>query len=269
MDPSRYHIIRLLGQGQFAKVYLAEDCSTHKLVALKEIDSRNFPTRRFLRELNFLVSLQHPNIVVCWGIEHYQNFRYLVMDYCSGGTLRDLMESDHLNFGEKLKIVSDILQALEYTHQKGIIHGDLKPENILLQETDTGYKAVLSDFGIARFYLESQDPKNCGCTGSPAYMAPERFYGRYSYSGDLYGVAVILFELLNGFRPFSGTPAELLSAHINQSVTFPKEVPFMLRSIILKAMQKLPQHRFSSAAEMLKSISLAAEVSDYIQQIAS
>ena len=264
MEQSRYQITRLLGQGQFAKVYLAQDCSTQKLVALKELDSRNFPTRRFLRELNFLVTLQHPNIVGCWGIEHNQNFRYLVMDYYPGGTLRDLMEAGNLSLGEKLKIISDILQGLDYAHSKGIIHCDIKPENILLQHSETGYTASLADFGIARFYREAEDPSASGCTGSPAYMAPERFYGKYSYSGDLYGVGVILFELLSGFRPFSGTFSELSSAHLNKSVVFPPTIPFMLRSVIAKAMQKLPQKRFTAATEMLKSITLAAEVSDYI-----
>lgn len=264
MEQSRYQIIRLLGQGQFAKVYLAKDCSTDKLVALKELDSRNFPTRRFLRELTFLVTLQHPNIVSCWAIEHSEHFRYLVMDYCSGGTLRDLMETGNLSLPEKLKLISDILQGLDYAHSKGVIHCDLKPENILLQQSETGYTARLSDFGISRFCGEIQDPNGLGFTGSPAYMAPERFYGKSSYSVDIYGVGVILFELLTGFRPFSGTPGELLSAHLNQLVVFPPTVPFMLQSVILKAMQKLPQKRFTAAAEMLKSITLAAEVSDYI-----
>ena len=125
----------------------------------------------------------------------------------------------------------------------------------------TGWIARISDFGLAKIIHEFSSENAIGmCTGSPAYMAPERFYGKYSPASDLYAVGVMVFELAVGYRPFSGLPGELMSAHINQPVDIPNKVSYLLRSVISTAMQKLPARRFSSATEMLKSVQLATEV---------
>jgi serine/threonine-protein kinase len=262
-----YEILKQIGQGQFSKVFCATDRQSGKLVALKQLDRQHFPTRLFLRELNFLVSLQHPNIVGFQGLEYSSNGRYLVMDYCEGGTLRNLMKSEvKLSIVQIINLVNDILLGLEYAHNREIVHCDLKPENILLEPQETSWIARISDFGIARLLNEA----NCsivgaGATGSPAYMAPERFYGRYSFASDLYAVGVILFELITGTRPFEGIPGDLIKAHLNQRVVIPDTVPFILRSTITNALQKLPQRRFASAEEMRKSIRLAKEVLSHHQ----
>lgn len=257
----KYQILHPIGQGQFGRVFCAAHHQTGELVALKELDRQQFPTKLFLRELHFLVTLQHPNIVSCRGLEYDCTKRYLVMDYCKEGTLRNLMESEQqLNLPQILKLITDILLGLEYAHSRHIVHCDLKPENILLESQEGGWLARISDFGIARFVEEvGRKITSQGNTGSPAYMAPERFYGRYCYASDLYAVGVILFELLVGQRPFSGVPGELMSAHLNRTVIIPETVPLVLRSTILTALQKLPQRRFASATEMLKSIQLAVE----------
>ncbi|MBE9170849.1 serine/threonine protein kinase [Pleurocapsales cyanobacterium LEGE 06147] len=258
---SKYRILRLIGQGQFGRVFCAAHCETGELVALKELDRQQFPTKLFLRELHFLVTLQHPNIVSCRGLEYDRTGRYLVMDYCPGGTLRDLMESqERLDLSQILKLITDVLLGLEYAHSHRVVHCDLKPENILLESQDEGWLARISDFGIARFVEEvGRTITNQGNTGSPAYMSPERFYGCHSYVSDIYSVGVILFELLVGQRPFSGVPGELMSAHLNQVVIIPDTVPLVLRSTISTALQKLPQRRFASAREMLKSIQIATK----------
>jgi len=257
---SKYRTLGLVGEGQFGRVFCGVVRKTGELVALKEVDQR-FPTKKFLRELRFLVMLNHPNIVTCQGLEHHQNKRYLVMDYCEGGTLRDLLVKE-LSIVAKLKLISDILQGIEYAHNKDVIHRDLKPENILLNLTATGWNARISDFGVAKLMEEIDLPlsTSLGDTGSPAYMAPEQFYGKYSPASDIYAIGIILFELLVGERPFIGTPNELMLAHLNQPVEIPSTVPFLLRSAIITALQKLPQRRFASGTEMLKSIKNAAEV---------
>ena len=261
INHSKYEILHLLGQGQFGRVFSAVDRQTGELVALKELDRKRFPTRTFLRELGFLVTLQHPNIVSCRGLAYSQTDRYLVMDYCRGGTLRELMESEtKLDFLQNLKLITDILLGLEYAHDRDIVHCDLKPENILLEPLEKGWIARISDFGIARLSEEVNPIMSRGDTGSPAYMAPERFYGRYSYASDLYAIGVILFELLVGERPFSGIFRDLRNAHLNQSVDIPNTVPVIVRSIIDQALQKLPQRRFTSTSKMLKSIQMATEV---------
>ncbi len=259
---SKYQILHLIGQGQFGRVYCAVDRQTEELVALKELDRKRFPTRLFLRELSFLATLQHPNIVSCRGLEYSPTGRYLVMDYCRGGTLRELMESENKPDPlQSLKLITDILLGLEYAHDHNIVHCDLKPENILLEPQEKGWTARISDFGIARLSEEVNPVKiSIGDTGSPAYMAPERFYGRYSHASDLYAIGVILFELLVGERPFSGIFGDLRNAHLNQSVDIPDTVPMIVRSIISQALQKLPQRRFTFACEMLQSIQMAVQV---------
>jgi serine/threonine-protein kinase len=256
---SKYHILSQIGQGQFGRVFCAVHQESGHLVALKELDQQ-IPTRKFLRELRFLLTLQHQHIVTCQALEHTKTGRYLVMDYCEGGTLRSLMQSEmQLSLFQSLNLIADVLAGLEHAHEHGIVHCDIKPENILLSLDTTGWIARISDFGIARLSQEIGNV-HLNDTGSPAYMAPERFYGKYSPASDLYAVGVLLFELVVGDRPFSGLLGELMSAHLNQPVNIPNTIPFLLRSIISTALQKLPARRFADATEMLKSVRLAAEV---------
>lgn len=258
---SKYDNLELVGQGQFGRVFRATHKASGQIVALKELEKNRFPTAKFIRELHFLISLQHPNVVTFQGLEHTSTGRYLVMDYCEGGTLRNLMKLEgRLNLALSLKLIGDILAGLDHVHNCKIIHRDIKPENILLSQDSTGLIARISDFGMSRTDNELCPDKQDDCAGSPAYMAPERFYGQYSPASDLYAVGVLLFELIVGLRPFSGLPGELLTAHINQAVVIPDTVPFLLRSTITKAMQKLPSNRFKSATEMLNSVQLAAQV---------
>lgn len=258
---SKYCNLELVGQGQFGRVFRANHKISGQVVALKELEKNRFPTAKFLRELHFLLSLQHPNVVSFQGLEHTASGRYLIMDYCDGGSLRNLINlQGKIDLALSLKLIVDILAGLEHIHSCKIIHRDIKPENILLSQDSTGWIARISDFGMSRLNHELCTDKQDDCAGSPAYMAPERFYGQYSQHSDFYAVGVLLFELVVGLRPFSGLPGELLKAHINQAVTIPETVPFLLRSIITKALQKLPSHRFQSATEMLASVRLAAQV---------
>lgn len=261
-ESTKYRIIKLVGQGQYGRVFCAIDKQSGKLVALKELDKNRFPTNKFLRELYFLSSLRHPNIIAFQGLEHTQTRRYIVTDFCEGGTLRSLMQSEEpLSLVHGLKLIADILAGLDHAHKRGVVHCDLKPENILLSLDSTGWIARISDFGVAKVSQElSTDQQQGVCTGSPAYMAPERFYGNYSPVSDLYAIGVMVFELAVGYRPFSGLPGELMSAHINQPVEIPNTVSYLLRAVISTAMQKLPNRRFPSAIEMLKSVQLATEV---------
>lgn len=256
MQNSRYRILGEVGQGQFGKVFCGCDRTTGQLFALKSLDHLRFPTHSFLKELAILVRLNHANIVSFHGVEYRDAGRYIVMDYCQGGTLRQLLESKaELSLIQKLGLVQDTLRGIEHIHQSRIIHCDLKPENILLDVTVHGWSAKIADFGIARF-TGNPDAKltSSGDTGSPAYMAPERFYGRYSPESDLYAVGVLLYELVSGQRPFSGMPIEVMKAHLNQPLRMPKPIPTLLKAIIRKALQKLPQHRYNSATEMILAL---------------
>jgi serine/threonine protein kinase len=256
MKNSRYCILGEVGQGQFGKVFCGCDRSTGQLFALKSLDHLRFPTHSFLKELAILVQLNHSNIVSFHGVEYRDAGRYIVMDYCQGGTLRQLLESKaNLSLIQKLGLVQDTLRGIEHIHQRRIIHCDLKPENILLDVTVQGWSAKIADFGIARFTGNPEARStSSGDTGSPAYMAPERFYGRYSPESDLYAVGVLLYELVSGQRPFSGMPIDVMKAHLNQPLRIPRPIPTLLKAIIRKALQKLPQHRYSSAKEMMLAL---------------
>ncbi|OCR02729.1 serine/threonine protein kinase [Oscillatoriales cyanobacterium USR001] len=272
MQNSKYRILGLVGQGQFGRVFCASIReSTGKnsrpvgqLVALKELSHQQAPTSEFLRELWFLITLQHPNIVACLALEHTATGRYLVMDYCEGGTLRSLLKQDNpLRLLEGLQLVIGVLAGLEYAHRRGVVHCDIKPENILLTLGPRGWLPRLSDFGIARRLPEigttrlHQEISPDATVGSPAYMAPERFYGLYSPMSDIYAVGILLFELLMGYRPFSGTPGDLTWAHLNQRLQLPETIPEPLQEIIKKALEKLPARRFASASGMAQALRLA------------
>ncbi len=251
---SNYRLLGLIGQGQFGRVYCASHRKTGRFVALKELNRDRFSTRKFLRELRFLLSLQHPNIVTCQALEHTATGRYLVMDYCESGTLRSLLSEEiQLQPLQGLSLIAQILAGLDHAHQREIVHCDIKPENILLTATATGWTARITDFGIARLSQELSTD-GFGNTGSPAYMAPERFYGQHSPASDLYAVGILLFEVLTGYRPFSGLPGELMVAHLNQALVLPETIPEAIRPIIYTALQKLPARRFRSAAEMLGAL---------------
>ncbi len=249
---TQYRILGQIGEGQFGQVYCALHRQTGELVAIKRLDLQGFPTNQFIREMAFLLSLKHPNIVSCKGMQYQKNDRYLITDYCEGGTLRDLIElQGEITLFQRLKLISDILKGLDYAHQQKIIHCDLKPENILLTVESSGWQARITDFGIARLQEWGNQNTGRGYTGSPAYMAPERFYGRFSVHSDIYAVGVMLYEILIGKRPFSGLPGQLMVAHLNQRIEMPTHLPKVFYPIIIKALEKLPQRRYDSANEML------------------
>lgn len=271
MQHSKYRILGLVGQGQFGRVFCAsvreapaqDSRLTSQLVALKELSHQKAPTSEFLRELWFLITLQHPNIVTCRALEHTATGRYLVMDYCEGGTLRNLLKQDRpLRLLEGLQLVMEVLAGLDYAHRRGVVHCDIKPENILLTLGSKGWSPRLSDFGIARRLPEigttrlHQEISPDATVGSPAYMAPERFYGLFSPMSDIYAVGILLFELLMGYRPFGGTPGDLRWAHLNQRLQFPDAIPEPLQAIVKKSLEKLPARRFASASQMAQALRL-------------
>ncbi|NJK35877.1 MAG: serine/threonine protein kinase [Oscillatoriales cyanobacterium SM2_2_1] len=145
------------------------------LVALKELSKLSFPTRNLLRELRLPLALQHPNVVGTYTLWHDGDRRFLVVEYCEGGTLREPIERrSPLTWPQIRDLVLGVLAGLQGIHEAGAVHCDIKPENILLRVTGTGWQAKIGDFGIAR---QAEDDTGGMGVGSPAYMAPERFFG--------------------------------------------------------------------------------------------
>jgi serine/threonine-protein kinase len=243
----------LVGIGQFGKVYCARQQNTGELVALKELPGHYFPTHAFLRELRYLLSLDHENITHCLALKHTREGRYLVLEYCEGGTLRDLMSLQApMSYAQILNYIQQILRGLAHAHDQGVIHCDVKPENILLKPVADSWLLKLTDLGIARHQVPHSN--TITATGSPAYMAPERYYGQVFPASDLYAVGVLLYELLAGHRPFSGSPQQLMYAHLNHSLTMDPMIPFLLRPILEKSLRKLPSRRFHHAVEMSEAL---------------
>lgn len=258
---SKYRILSQIGQGQFGRVFFAIIRPTGEIVALKELSHHSSPTNKFLKELWSLITLRHPAVVGCLALEHTATGRYLVMDYCEGGTLRNLMEQEKaLKLVEALHLVIGILSGLEYTHRQGIVHCDMKPDNILLSLGSGSWIPKISDFGLAirlpktQNVAVHQELSHDLAMGTPAYMAPERFYGLYSPSSDVYAVGIMLFELLMGNRPFVGMPRKLMWAHLNERLDLPPSLPLSLQVIVKKSLEKLPARRYGSAAEMAKAL---------------
>ncbi len=255
----------MVGRGQFGRVFFGIHRKTGYLFALKELDHDRFPTHQFLREMRFLVMLQHPNIVTCWACEYVGTHRYLVTDYCEGGTLRQMIDRQGaFPVAQGLALVAGILAGLDHAHGQSIIHCDIKPENILLNLQGDRLIPRIADFGIARL-TQDLSGESSGMSGSPAYMAPERFYGQHSVSADLYAVGVILYEVLLGKRPFSGTPGALMTAHLKQAVKLPSYLPESLREILLRSLAKLSGQRYRTAKEMLMAIRSLQEEVDCLQ----
>ncbi len=255
-----YRLLGLVGQGQFAQVYCAVHRRTGRLVAIKKTRhaSENASQEPFI-----LHDLKHPNVMGCQAISQVDGGYHFVLDYCEAGTLRSHLDTaGPLSLSETKSLIGDILQGLSYIHQQSIIHGDLKPENILLTHAaDTTHTpnassvvnaavltAKIGDLGSARFVeLPARSRREIG---SPTYAAPERFEGHSSYLSDLYSVGVMLYELLLGDRPFSGSPEALWKAHQMQSIPLPDTLSEPAKQLLIKALQKQPDKRFQSATAM-------------------
>ncbi|NJM00345.1 MAG: serine/threonine protein kinase [Synechococcaceae cyanobacterium SM2_3_2] len=253
-----YQLLGTAGRGQYGQVHCGRHLQTGDLVALKQLAVERFPTQNLLRELRHLLALDHDNINRCYALEHAREGRFLVLEYCAGGTLRDLLNQGYpLTYGQVIDFGLQLLAGLSHAHAQRLIHCDIKPENILLKPIPSGWQLKLTDFGISRQQQIGMGKGEITTTGSPAYMAPERFYGSATVASDLYSVGIILHELLTGKRPFSGSPAQLMYAHLNQGVNFAphqEQIPPSLQMVIEKSLRKLPGRRFVSADKMAQSL---------------
>jgi serine/threonine protein kinase len=251
-SPANYRLMGLVGQGQFAQVYCAIHRRTGQLAAIKQ--TRHVPEQAS-QEPFVLHELNHPNVTNCQAIFQTQGGYQFVLDYCEAGTLRShLTPPQPLSLSTTQALIGDILRGLGHIHQRQIIHGDLKPENILLTYSHPAHRltAKIGDFGSARFVeLPSHSRREIG---SPTYAAPERFDGQSSYASDLYSVGVMLYELLIGDRPFSGSPDALRRAHQSQPVAFPARLTQAAQQLLTTALHKQPNQRFATAEAMLSAL---------------
>ena len=257
----KYRVIREVGSGGMAHVYRAINMSSRKVVAVKMLkeeylNDKEF-LRRFEREARASLELSHENIVRAFGVGDDKGVPYIVLEYVEGKTLKDLIQESpggHLSVQQAIGICSQILDALSYAHAHGIIHRDVKPQNVIV--TNRG-RAKLADFGIAREVTASTvtfSGKNV--IGSVHYISPEQAKGLpATEESDIYSAGISLYEMLTGTVPFIGdTTVATALMHLSTKPVPPRElnpsVPPALNDIVLRAIEKEPQMRYSSAKLM-------------------
>ena len=256
----KYKIVELISSTSLNRIFAAFDSNNGEMVVLKEITKNQISSEGFLDKINLVLSLDHPNIVAYRQLEYQGNNRYLVMDYGEGGNLRHaIVDSKNFSLDQSLQLIIDILSGLVYAHNRGIVHRNLKPENILLKLNNRGWKAQIADFDLLKFDTEI-NYKNFDERLDNPYKAPEQFEGKSSYSSDLYGVGMLLFELLTGKPPLANKSIKSNLTQRNCTLVIPDCIPLILHSAIAKALQPQPDKRFPNAGKMLESIQLAKEI---------
>jgi len=252
-----YRILRVLGAGGMASVYLAVQESLEREVALKVMSPQLAAdpefTQRFLKEGRITARLAHRNLVTVYDIGSFEGVYYLAAEYIAGGTLRERMNAG-LRVDEILDIVAEVARGLHFAHSKGVVHRDIKPSNILFKADGT---VVLADFGIAKALDSSSTSTMAGASiGTPDYMSPEQARGEpVDGRADLYALGVMLYELLIGRPPYDGSdPFAVALAHLTQPVpVLPSEFDW-LQPTLNRLMAKRPDDRFdngeTTAAEL-------------------
>lgn len=258
----RYEIHELIGTGGMAVVYRAYDTIDDRVVAIKilkdEFADNNEFIRRFKNESKAIAVLSHPNIVKVYDVSFGDRIQYIVMEYIDGITLKDyLSHQKDIKWQEAVHFTSQILEALNHAHSKGVIHRDIKPQNIILLQDGT---IKVTDFGIARFSKSKTRTMTDKAIGSVHYIAPEQARGDFTdEKADIYSVGVMLYEMTTGELPFEADNA--VSVAIMQLQTQPRkprninpDIPEGLEDITLKAMQKDPNNRYQTAQQMLDDL---------------
>src|SRR5881398_2296182 len=243
----RYRVVRKLGSGGMADVYLAEDEELGRRVAIKILNDRHANdeqfVERFRREAKNAAGLSHPNIVSIFDRGQAENTYYIAMEYLDGRSLKELITArGPAPINVAVDYARQILAALRVAHRQGVVHRDIKPHNVLVD--DEGHVKV-TDFGIARAGA-SQMTEEGSIIGTAQYLSPEQARGtQVDQTSDLYSLGIVLYELLTGTVPFNGeTPVEIAMKHLSAVPERPSakrpEIPHDLDMVVLRALAKDP-----------------------------
>jgi eukaryotic-like serine/threonine-protein kinase len=253
----RYRVVRKLGSGGMADVYLAEDEELGRRVAIKILNDRHANddqfVERFRREAKNAAGLSHPNIVSIYDRGEAEGTYYIAMEYLDGRSLKELVVArGPLPIADAIAFTRQVLGALRFAHRKGVVHRDIKPHNVM---ADADGRLKVTDFGIARAGA-SQMTEAGSIIGTAQYLSPEQARGAaVDQRSDLYSVGIVLYEMLTGTVPFTGeSPVEIAMRHLADtpqppSITRP-EIPPDLDMIVLRSLAKNPEDRFQTAEEM-------------------
>ncbi|HXF67772.1 MAG TPA: serine/threonine-protein kinase [Burkholderiales bacterium] len=254
----RYRLVAELGRGAMGVVYRAEDPLLDRAVAIKTIlmagdaAERAEYEARFHQEARAAGGLNHPNVITIYDIGREGEVVYMAMELLEGTDLRELMRRGGVPLAAALDIAAQVADGLAFAHERGVVHRDIKPANIMVVR---GQHAKIMDFGIAR--MRASDMTQTGAIiGSPKYMSPEQVAGRRAdHRSDIFSLGVVLYELAAGAPPFPGPEVSLIMHQIATATPRPPSavnasVPPMLDLIVAKALQKNPDARYQSAAEL-------------------
>jgi eukaryotic-like serine/threonine-protein kinase len=256
----RYRILRRLGSGGMANVYLAEDEELGRRVAIKILNDRHASddsfVERFRREAKNAAGLSHPNIVSIYDRGEAEGTYYIAMEYLEGRSLKDrIVAEGPLPIPAAIEATRQILRALGFAHRGGIVHRDVKPHNVLLAQDSAERRYKVTDFGISRTSA-SQMTEAGSIVGTAQYLSPEQARGApVDQRSDIYSVGIVLYELLTGQLPFTGeTPLEIAMKHLSEIPKPPSalrpEISPDLDMVVLRALAKDPDERFDSAEDM-------------------
>lgn len=259
---NRYKIIRSIGEGGMANVYLAYDTILEREVAVKILrgdlaDDEKF-VRRFQREANAASSLKHPNIVEMYDVGEDDGKYFIVMEFINGKTLKSLIKKrGALTLEEVMDIMLQLTSAVACAHDSYIIHRDIKPQNVMILEDG---RVKITDFGIAMALNSNELTQTNSVMGSVHYLPPEQANGSGStIKSDIYSLGILMFELLTGKLPFKGENAveiaiKQMKEPIPSVIDINPHIPQSVENIILRACAKNPKNRYDSAAEMYEDI---------------
>ena len=263
----RYEIVKSIGEGGMANVYLAIDLILDRKVAVKVLrgDLANDEKfiRRFQREAKSVSDLSHPNIVEVYDVGEEDGQYYIVMEYIEGKTLKQLINKrGALTLPEVIDIMTQLTDGLAHAHEAYIIHRDIKPQNIMI--LDNGLVKI-TDFGIAMATNATQLTQTNSVMGSVHYLPPEQASGKGStIKSDIYSLGILMYELITGSVPFKGDNAvEIALKHMKEKIPSVRKqnplIPQSVENIILKATAKNPRNRYDSVREMHDDLVTALE----------
>ena len=259
---NRYKIVKSIGEGGMANVYLAWDTILEREVAVKILrgdlaDDEKF-IRRFQREANSASSLRHPNIVEMYDVGEDNGKYFIVMEYVDGKTLKSLIKKrGTLNLTESIDIMMQLTSGIACAHDSYIIHRDIKPQNVMILEDG---RVKITDFGIAMALNNNELTQTNSVMGSVHYLPPEQASGSGStIKSDIYSLGILMFELLTGKVPFKGENAvEIAIKHMKDQIpsvcSINESIPQSVENIILKACAKNPKNRYDSVSEMYEDL---------------
>ncbi|BCL80625.1 serine/threonine protein kinase [Ktedonobacteria bacterium brp13] len=267
-----YKIERHLARGGMADVFLARDLQQpERTVAIKVVlQGLGEQSERFLREAQAMMSLRHPHILPALGSGSYAAWHYMFMPYAAGGSLRELTGQGPLSIEHTITLLEQIVEAIQYAHDRGILHRDIKASNVLLRNSHYAY---LADFGLVKSTTDDYSLTRTGFVlGTPEYMAPELLDNEATPQSDVYALGVLLYLMLTGTLPFKATtPMGVMIKHVQELPPQPTIInpalPPAIETVLAHALMKEPSQRTPSAYMLLQEFRIALDANERTERV--